>query len=444
MKKNRLYENLISVIEIEEDGFKLFILYDSKMDVIKNAYFYLNHIIRKQAYPTRRRKAISLVQLHSYLEQHNKDLDDMKYRDCILLENYLRDTPTDQNLKRAGATIQNYFSVFRDYIKCCGIQNHPLLEHCVYAKVSSVDGFFTTKQETKYNFQVKASRRKYEDVPKYISFQEYQDFINLAKSKNDKTAIILVTLMFIYGLRLGECLGLTVEDITKRNYHGTAVYTIILRNRKSDRDYQNAKTRMHIGPYDTYNNPDYVAEYLKDPYSTIVITKSMYEVILQYIDEVSTEAAECHYEHYMSSIADIVSEQDAVEQGIDENHYIFLNKYGKPLSDQAWNKREKVYFKELGLELDENVRSDNLNHRWRHGTAMFLLRDYIKQDGTRMTLDEVQKYLRHSSIKTTLRYINPTLTDQAMIKTELQNMIFEQAPELKAMVDEFVNSINNV
>ncbi len=428
-------------IELVDNGFKVFMLYDSKMSVIKEAFIYLNKTIRRQSYATRRRKAFALTFLYFFLEENDISIEEMSNKECSMLEECLRDSQTAQGLRRTGATIQNYFSVFRDYVKLLGIKEHPLLDHHVYTKVSSLDGLLVHEEKKHYTYQVKASRRKYEDVPKYISFEEYQSFLKLATANHDSTAIILVTLMFIYGLRIGECLGLTVEDITHRQYHGKMVPVLILRNRKTDKDYQNAKTRMHIGPNDTYDNPDYIQEYSKDPFSRIVITEAIYNMLIRYIDETSTKAAENYPTNYCESIADIVSKEEAIEQGFDENHYVFLNSFGRPLSDQAWNKREKQYFKQLEIELDSAVRADNLNHRWRHGTAMFLLREYVKPDGSRMALTEVQDYLRHTSISSTLRYINPTIEDQSKTKQDFQDKVFEQAPELKEMIDTFVENM---
>lgn len=432
----------VTRVEFEDGGFQVFILYNGDMGFIQEAHEYLNILTKRQTYSTRKRKAISLTFFYKFLDEMNLTIYNMEFKDCALLEEFLRDEPTKTGKRRKGATIQNHFSAIRDYLELIGIKENPLLDYHVSSVNSSFGSKKSSRRKKAYDYKVNASRRKYDDVPRYLTFEEFLAFLDLANKKKDPTAVVLAILMFIYGLRIGECLGLTVEDVTRRRYLGHNVPVLILRNRKTDKDYQKAKTRMTLGPGDTYDDPDYVDEYTHDPYSTIVLTESMYQMLLHYIDTTSSLAAESHPKGYEKSIADIVSAKEASIQGIDENHYIFLNSQGKPLTDQTWNNKEIEYFKELDIEIDENVKENGLNHRWRHGTAMFLLYRYVKPDGTRLTLTDVQHYLRHENITTTQRYINHTMYEQAMIKTEFQESLFKSAPELKEMIDLFVNNLS--
>ena len=53
----------------------------------------------------------------------------------------------------------------------------------------------------------------------------------LMKVKKDLCGLCLCILMYGYGLRAGEALGLSTEDLHKEERDGNVYYSIILRNR---------------------------------------------------------------------------------------------------------------------------------------------------------------------------------------------------------------------
>lgn len=134
--------------------------------------------------------------------------------------------------------------------------------------------------------------------------------------------------MYGYGLRLGEVLGLTIEDIQEIRDNGKLVPVIILRNRKSDARFQFAKGLPHIIDRRQYASRDYLAAIQK-----IIITYTLYEELIEFIEEKHTELMEKYPDNYKQGYADIVSIRDKPES----NHYVFLNRYGRVLSDQTWN-----------------------------------------------------------------------------------------------------------
>ena len=132
-------------------------------------------------------------------------------------------------------------------------------------------------------------------------------------------------------------------------------------------------------------------------------------------------------ENYEQGYADIVSVRDKPET----NHYIFLNRYGRILSDQTWNNTLKKYFEVAGIPIDVDVRENNLSHRFRHGFAMVHAR-FSKHPADALSL---QKMLRHKSLSSTMVYYNPTPEDEFKIKMEFQKELYDMIPELKEGLD---------
>lgn len=59
--------------------------------------------------------------------------------------------------------------------------------------------------------------------------------------------------MYRSGLRIGEVLGLTFEDVVEDN----SSFKVIIRNRVTDKTYQKAKFLMTVKDRNRYNSADY-------------------------------------------------------------------------------------------------------------------------------------------------------------------------------------------
>lgn len=149
----------------------------------------------------------------------------------------------------------------------------------------------------------------------------------------------------------------------------------------------------------------------------------MYEEILEYIEESHSKFIEKYPRNYINTYADMVSYNNELES----NHYIFLNRYGRILSDQTWGNKLKKYFIAANIPLDIGVKKNNLSHRFRHGFAMFHAR-FSEHPVDVLTL---QKLMRHKNISSTMIYYNLTEEDELQIKTEFQEELYNLIPELK-------------
>ena len=109
----------------------------------------------------------------------------------------------------------------------------------------------------------------------------------------------------------------------------------------------------------------------------------------------------------------------------EDNYYIFLNSLGKVISEQSWNNYIRDVFKSVDIPIDIESKKTNLSHRFRHGYAMFEVQH------KKTNILESQKLMRHASISSTMVYFNPTESDEAKIKNDFVNELYELIPGLK-------------
>lgn len=410
------------LFEVTKDGFDYFVLYDDKMEVICEVFKFLNHDMQKSTYNTRRQAAFALRLLYCFLYLTNTKIDKIGEEQIKKLQYFLKGTGSITEkykmiTQRSNSTINGYMSVYRNFFKKRGIKSESLFDfHMITSKTNIGKDFSMDTKIKKYNNNLKVKKQK--TIPKYIGINDFKKIFKFVIEKKDKQAKIILHLMYGYGLRIGEVLGLTIEDVTEVINDGNYIPVLILRNRLSDKKYQYAKNLPHVTNIKQYHSNDYIKSKQK-----IIITENLYEEILEYIEETHLKAMEKYSKNYNQTFADIVSYRDKLE----ENHYIFLNRYGRILSDQVWNKKLKKYFMEANIPIDIGVRENNLSHRFRHGFAMF----HARFSEHPVDVLSLQRMMRHKKISSTMIYYNLTEEDELQIKTEFQNELYSLIPELQ-------------
>ena len=215
------------------------------------------------------------------------------------------------------------------------------------------DGKFlsTNKVREKYvtNLSRHCSYSQY--TPKYISLEEYKAIIGLikeSKSRFKERNILIINLMYQRGLRLGEVLGLTIEDI---NAHpdNAAAGRIYLRNRLSDSKYQNAKSPINVYSKETYKNKNYHKEGIG--YEISELPPPLMNQLNEYLN-CSRNIFSLSKKVKENII--IGSKADSIFTDNRENFYLILNKNGLPLSSSGWSKYIKEIFLELGINIDKD------------------------------------------------------------------------------------------
>ena len=419
----------IPLYRIDRNGQPFYLLYDDEMKVLSEPSSYLNFEL-SGSLNTKNRCANALRLLYVFLSLANYDVRHLGQEQLNELIRFLQGLNSNPEAfrtetTRSNDTVNGYLSVYRSFFRKKHIRSEALFDAKITREEMTFDDDFKGAVERiRYTNNLRTSDPNAHTVPKYISPDEFERLYRLAIAKKDIRAMIIMRLMYCYGLRLGEVLGLTIEDLHETHRDNQLVPTIILRNRISDKDYQYAKNLGHVEKPETYRSKEYTKSK-----AVVVIDYSLYEMIFDYISDVHSVVMEKHPDRYEKGVADIVSLRDAPEY----NHYIFLSDAGTVLSGQTWGNYLKKYFVEAGIDLDLGYRENNLSHRFRHGFAM-LHAHYRKEPVHALQL---KLMMRHKSLSSTMKYFNPTQEEEFKIKEEFVNELETLIPSLKEGVELF-------
>lgn len=409
--------------QVEQSGFLYFVLYDDYMKPIVPVYQYLNFRLKESPLTSRSKAAFALRLLYCFLSLSGSkvnQINEKTFRDLLFFLRGINTNPEQYSMKtqRSNNTVNGYLSVYRSYFVFAGIHCDAIFKSHTVSSDHVLELNPSSPSRKKYNNNLKTPNYNSDTVPKYIGPEDFKKIFKTVIDQGDTQARIILHLMYGYGLRLGEVLGLTIEDIREVRDNGKLLPVLMLRNRMTDAKYQFAKGLPHVIDSRQYASKDYRAATQR-----IIITYTLYEELIDFIEETHSVAMEKYPENYDKGIADIVSVRDKPET----NHYVFLNRYGRVLSDQTWNNTLKKYFEIAGIPIDIDVRDNNLSHRFRHGFAMFHAR-FSKHPADTLSL---QKMMRHRSIASTMVYYNPTPEDEYKIKMEFQKELYDMIPALK-------------
>ncbi len=414
------------LFKIKENEQGRFILYDDNMNVISSAYQYVNIYMSNQPYNTREKTIYAIRLFYCFLHLTKARLTELSLDDIEKLKYFLlgyspKKGSYSMQLQtvRSNSTVNEYLSIYRSYLNYLGIECKYLYD----TKNSTMNGVHPEadiiKSFTSYSSNLKTST-PVQRAPRYISVDNFIKVIKIIREDSNIMAECIVRLMYQFGLRLGEVLGLTFEDLVEENINGTLYPVLFIRNRLTDKHFQKAKTCMNIIDRSQYRSKDYKIE--NYGYQKLIITYDIFELINTYIEVAHSTARNKNIKRYKNGATADKVIKNKYET---ENYYIFINSIGTILSEQSWNKYIKSVFYRAEIPIDSKSKKTNLNHRFRHGFAMF----HVQHRKT--PLLELQKLMRHASISSTMIYYNPTEIDEAIIKNEFVNEIYELIPGLR-------------
>lgn len=429
-------DTLIETIRIKKiiqriNDKKYIFLLDSNGKVIDDVFIFLNEQMKNKSINSREVAANALKLLFSFLEIKKMTLLDLELKDIGLLSDFISGKNINGNIEtysfrtsRCNSTHNLYFNVIRNFIDSLKIKNTLFFERRMLSNSNSNANINNHSQNNKFEKYItnKALVNKNVFAPKYITptdFKKILKAINTEDNKNKLRDTLIILLMYTRGMRLGEVLGLTLEDIKiskKDNVSGK----IILRNRVSDKKYQMSKGCLNVISSDTYNLGNYKRK--NEGYQEVILAPQLITLLKRYLDE-SRDIF-----NISDKVLDNINEKaiaDSVENSKSKNYYIFLNKNGTPLSSSGWNKILKEYFNKCNIRVDSENKSINLSHRFRHGYAMYLIVNEKK------SIEYVKRELRHRSISSTLIYYNPTEEDILEMSKEVNNNLLSLLEDIK-------------
>jgi integrase len=406
--------NFIRFIK-EVEGFIYMVLLDTYGNTVRDAYRYLNDHLEREAYQKRELSLSALKCLYSFMAVFNVEspkMLDKTYRNRLI--GFLQggefkgvDIEYHLQTQRNNNTINNYFSVYRAYFKFLELDNEIFSDSStvfIQKGGDNEDGFFAHTKKTEIKkYDISLKRNKPKEVPKYISFEEYKKIMDVINIKFGLREKVFCRLMYEYGLRIGEVLGLTLEDVIyDEELYNTGNCSIILRNRFTDKPYQFAKGCEKVPSRTVYDRESYYEEGIG--YQTIRISSEMALLIQDYINETKSPFMSDVALNNLNNLnkADKVSDRNDIK----DNKYVFLGKNYTPITSKGWNDTVKEIFKLVGIKVDKEKKKENLNHRFRHGFAMFKV--YVEN----YDLLRLAKALRHSNINSAIIYFNPTEEDR--------------------------------
>lgn len=414
----------------ERNDFVFFMLFDSTGNLIEDAFKYINLERETDELNSREKIVNALKLLFCFKEIRHLEFSDFKRTDVKLLSNFILGFSNEGKTEkykyvttRSASTHDGYFVIIRQFLDFTHVTNKYFKEEKASFIIRGGFGRLShTRKLVVMKFKTTKSKswNKSTPVPKFISPKEYNSIIEYLEKEKYKFSLrntIIAELMFTTGMRLGEVLGTTLEDITA-SIENTDYGILKIRNRMSDKKYQKAKTTMKVRSIDDYNHETYKS--IDDGgYQVITLVPELYIRIKQYIS-VSRSVLEISEKVQSNRI--LLAKADSVE-GYINNSYLFLNKNGAPLSSSGWNTILKDAFIANGISIDGDFKKDNLSHRFRHGYAMYLF-EVLKKP-----IQDVMDDMRHRSIQSTMIYYNLTQEQKRRKALELENSMREKRKE---------------
>lgn len=380
------------------EGIEVYLVYDSSLKPIYEMSRFLTQARSPLADNTISQTAVALKLLRSYEEITGRPFEDFDETTARSFLAFLRGTPRNSlGISYSGLTcrsessIRPYLSTYRAYAKFLGLERSPFLEGTTSRDVS-YEGF-------PRRYEVSVGDAPELIAPTFVTIDEFLTLVKELEGVYDGGAVVIVRLMFEHGLRIGEALGLTIEDIGAAKVGGRLRHYVDLRERASDTPDRHAKTAMKVKSADAYRKADYAKRGVG--YQRVFISEDLFGALASYAERAHGLAKGAFDERRKTT-----APADSIAGGGD-NHYVFLNSIGSVLRQDTWNRQLRKAFEKVGIPLDKVVRSDNLNHRLRHGYAHVLKRKLGCDDYTVMTL------MRHKSLKSTAVYDNPTAEETA-------------------------------
>ena len=413
---------------IEQEGKKLIYLLDSDGKIRREADTFLNTLCTTTKYSTRRQMASALNLFHTFCDinafsPEEMTKDKIKRLMSFMLGLTVQPDGDGTRILRHPRTVNTYYGFIKKYIKDMGWPDNAFQDKVSYRTETAIGDINITMKHFKDTNTLRIDPLRNSAPPMHLNLDQAKALIKAAQEAGNEADKLLIRLQIGYGLRSGEALGLTTEDIkkSKKTNKKEYDYMLILRNRFSDASWQHCKTLYQ--PF----SPD---EYQQKTYSDankgeIPIDKDLYDSLMAYYENSRrTLCPKWKKRMENETLADTVESPHVPNWEV--NHYIFIGKNGRRLSRQTYNNHLQKLFDEIGIPRDQGVKQTNCSHKLRHTFAM-ILTTYGK---TPVSAHQLRILMRHNSVTAGSSYFTPTEEEAAQMRKEFVESIIELIPGL--------------
>ncbi|MGE5626718.1 MAG: tyrosine-type recombinase/integrase [Solirubrobacterales bacterium] len=425
----------VKSVEVSDDkGTQYFLLYNSRMELISDAFKFINIKMVKHSPNSKEKAVYTLKQLFAFAELFNLDYKKINEKQAEEFKQFLYGGTKNGAIyeinietQRGADTINEYLGYCRKFYEFLKIKDSSFHQINTVIEKSGTGFMAHANKNTVVEYKLN-DKSQYDNhkVPMYIKPFELKRILEVIRKEYSIREEIIVRLMYECGLRLGEVLGLTLEDITTSpedicNKNKDELGKLIIRNRVSDNKWQLAKGCIIPGGFEDYKNDFYNKENVG--YEVAKPTISLLSIIEEYISNEHGHMTTRRRKNYLAySKADMVTDGKNLSG---DNYYLFLNKNGAPLAKSGWNKIIRVIFLKTGLKVDKKERKHNLNHRFRHGYAMYLKKYHNYKEV------DLMHALRHKSILSVAIYFRPDDDDLYEANKQSTEGMYKLIPELR-------------
>lgn len=411
------------ILTVEQNGIKKICLMDSRGNLREEPTEYINRSVYS-GYWAKRQVADALQLFYTFCDLYGYDPKEITIGQVTEMMNFLSGTSvrpevgSKRTLRKAGTVNQKY-AMIKKYV----LSNEWRINAFMNTKNIRTKTTYGTDIEHEVNRRVDANKLKEDPmrkmtIPKHITPEQMKLIAKRMRENKDTVSLAASRLQYSYGLRSGEMLGITTEDIFQdTDNFGTTTYHIILRNRISDASYQSCKGRYHPTSPDEYGSSFYMGSKWQ-----INISKEMYDQLQRLVRQTReyVSMSPAREKNYKED-----SKADSVICYGRDNRYVFIGRNGRRLSGQTWNNILKRYFLEQNIDIDEGTKKSNCSHRLRHGFAMFHAH-YAKYP---MSAIQLQQAMRHASSSTCAIYYTPLQKDVDELRGKFLDELDSLIPE---------------
>lgn len=436
-KTYRFVECRTRILTESDSGSTICILYDTQCNI-----HHVSELLSAERFGSAADYKVYLAAfkaLQSFCDIFSQPIEKMDARHCRMLVDFLLGVSSDgdgvsMKLKttRSPQTVNTYLSCYRWYLLKTKCTDHPLLDG-----YDTYIGLATGRLKKQHTNTIHVRETKPRQVaPIHVTPSEFIRLRNIIRQSDADElskleAELIVSLQFLYGLRIGEVLALTTEDMSTRmipvydeqiDYdHITGeikvqdireVGILTLRNRLCTDPGRGCKNLTRPKSPASYNSAGYKTQGIG--FDEVPISMDLYVLLESYIRKSTIHFKGKKYKKYAhESVADSVAfyqleneVRKTVSKSQYSNRYLFLDEKGKRLQYQAWNKRLKKYFISAGLVIDTGIKRIGLNHRLRHGYAMCCIARLRASSEADIRL-KLMHLMRHRSFDSISPYFTP-------------------------------------